>query len=149
VHAFLPMLSANEDGGHIVNTASMAGLGPVPGLGAYCVTKYGIVALTETLALELAEAGSPVGVTVLCPGPVRTNIGVSSRNRPAALSEAGLADVMLKYDDPEGPQWMDPAEVGEIVVDAIRRRALYAITHPVMLSRVEERHERILEAFPR
>jgi NAD(P)-dependent dehydrogenase (short-subunit alcohol dehydrogenase family) len=62
-------------------------------LGAYAVTKFGVVALTEALAAELAHAGSKVGATVLCPGTVRTNIRSSSRNRPAHLAGGGLADV--------------------------------------------------------
>ena len=80
---FLPILQDAPGGGHFVNTASMAGLRPGPNLGAYTVTKYGVVALTETLAIELAEDESQVGVTVLLPGPVHTNIGTSTRNRPA------------------------------------------------------------------
>ncbi|MGH7058491.1 MAG: SDR family NAD(P)-dependent oxidoreductase, partial [Acetobacteraceae bacterium] len=80
VQAFLPLLRANPDGGHIVNTASIGGLTTMPGLGAYAVSKYGVVALSETLAQELAEDRSAVGVTVLCPGPTRTNIKRSSRN---------------------------------------------------------------------
>lgn len=84
VHVFLPILRANPDGGHIVNTASMAGLVAPPRIGSYAVAKYGVVALTEVLAAELAAENSKVGASVLCPGTVRTNIGTSSRNRPAA-----------------------------------------------------------------
>ena len=82
VQAFLPRLKANSEGGHIVNTASMSGLRVRPNAGAYAVTKFGIMALTETLALELEAEGSKVGVTVLCPGMVHTNIKSSTRNRP-------------------------------------------------------------------
>jgi NAD(P)-dependent dehydrogenase (short-subunit alcohol dehydrogenase family) len=141
---FLPLLEANEEGGHIVNTASMAGLRPSPNLGAYAVTKYGVVGLTETLADELEQDGSKVGATVLVPGPTRTNIGESTRNRPAGL-EGALADAQLV---PEaGPEWMEPARVGDIVVEAIRTGALYAVTHPVMWNRVQTRHERLEAAF--
>jgi NAD(P)-dependent dehydrogenase (short-subunit alcohol dehydrogenase family) len=86
VHTFLPVLEANADGGHIVNTASMAGLVAPPRLGAYSVTKYGVVALTEVLSAELAAAGSTVGATVLCPGTVATNIHSSSRCSPLAAN---------------------------------------------------------------
>ena len=72
VGVFLPILQSAPGGGHVVNTASMAGLRPGPNLGAYTVTKYGVVALTETLAIELEQDGSQVGATVLCPGPVHT-----------------------------------------------------------------------------
>jgi NAD(P)-dependent dehydrogenase (short-subunit alcohol dehydrogenase family) len=148
VTIFLPILERNRDGGHIVNTASMAGLAPVPRLGAYCVTKYGVVALTETLAIELERAGSAVGVTVLCPGPVRTNIKESSRNRPAGLAAGALEDFDLEQDPTrQGDRWLEPADVGPIVVDAIKRGDLYAITHPEFFTRVEQRHERLERAF--
>jgi len=149
VHVFLPLLRANPEGGHIVNTASMAGLVPTPQLGAYVVTKFGVVGLTETLAIELAEDGSRVGVSVLCPGPVHTNIGHSSRNRPAHLPEAGFADVRLE-DHPlrrPGYGWMEPEEAGAVVVDAIKNGRLYALTHPFGVAGVEQRFQRILEAF--
>ena len=150
VTTFLPLLERNSDGGHIVNTASMAGLAPVPRIGAYCVTKYGVVGLTETLALELELAGSAVGVTLLCPGPVRTNIKASSRNRPATLPAGAFEDYDLEQDPARrNDRWLEPADVGAIVVDAIRRGELYAITHPEFFTRVEERHARLAAAFRR
>jgi NAD(P)-dependent dehydrogenase (short-subunit alcohol dehydrogenase family) len=150
VTTFLPILERNDHGGHIVNTASMAGLAPVPRLGAYCVTKYGIVALTETLAVELAQAGSDVGVTVLCPGPVRTNIKESSRNRPAGLEPGGFRDYDLEQDPArQSDRWLEPADVGAIVVEAIKRGDLYAITHSEFFTRIEQRHERLVAAFGR
>ena len=84
VAAFLPLLERNRDGGHIVNTASVAAFSVTPLHGAYCATKHAVIAFTETLALELEQSGSNVGVTALCPGPVSTNLGASSRNRPGA-----------------------------------------------------------------
>jgi NAD(P)-dependent dehydrogenase (short-subunit alcohol dehydrogenase family) len=144
VSVFLPIVQGAPGGGHIVNTASMAGLRPGPNLGAYTVTKYGVVALTETLAIELAQDGSQVGVTVLCPGPVHTNIGTSTRNRPPGL-EGSLADAELQMT--EGRTWMDPDEVGDITVEAIRDGELYAVTHPAMFPPVQERFERITAAF--
>jgi NAD(P)-dependent dehydrogenase (short-subunit alcohol dehydrogenase family) len=141
---FLPILEGNAEGGHIVNTASMAGLRPSPNLGAYAVTKYGVVGLTETLYEELEQDGSKVGATVLMPGPVRTNIGTSTRNRPDGLQGA-LTDADLVPED--GPRWMEPPEVGDIVVEAIRTGELYAVTHPVMWERVRTRHERLEAAF--
>ncbi len=148
VKAFLPMLLANPDGGHLVNTASMGGLSTLPGLGGYTLTKFGVVALSETLAQELADDGAKVGVTVLCPGPVHSNIKTSSRNRPPALSDAGLQDSDLEAtDDGARMQWLDPDDVGAIVVRAIRRGDLYALTHPDMATLVEDRHRRIMDAF--
>ena len=147
VQAFLPMLRANRDGGHIVNTASVGGFITMPGLGAYALTKYGIVALTETLAQELAEDGSKVGVTALCPGPVRTNIKTGSRNRPRSLGRGALADVDLeKTEFGANARWIEPDDAGRIVVTAIRRGDLYAFTHPEQLGAVEERLKAILRA---
>jgi NAD(P)-dependent dehydrogenase (short-subunit alcohol dehydrogenase family) len=148
VHAFLPRLLANPEGGHIVNTASMSGLATLPTLGGYGVTKYGIMALSEALAQELALDGAKVGVTVLCPGPVRSNIKASSRNRPAGLGPGGLQDVDLEQDPTHGPlRWLDADQVGEIVVRAVRRGDFYALTHPEMGERVQARFAAIAEAF--
>lgn len=143
IHAFLPHLKANPDGGHIVNTSSMGGLAAMATLGGYAVTKFGVVALSETLAIELAEEGSNVGVTVLCPGTVRTNISKSARNRPEGL-EGGLTDVDL-FDTEFGAmmRWIDPVDVGDVVVRAIKRGELYAFTHPEMGGPIEERHRAI------
>jgi NAD(P)-dependent dehydrogenase (short-subunit alcohol dehydrogenase family) len=150
VHAFLPILKGNPDGGHIVNTASMAGLMPAVGLGSYVVTKFGVVGLTEVLAAELEEDGAKVGATVLCPGTIHTNIGTSSRNRPPGNSGA-LHDVDISKEGSEVDmsqfRWMDPPEVGAIVVDAIKRGELYAITHPEWWPMVEQRVQRIAAAF--
>ena len=148
VQAFLPMLSANPDGGHIVNTASMSGLRVRPGSGAYAVTKFGIVALTEALAMELAAEGSKVGVSVLCPGMVHTNIGSSTRNRPGGQAAGALADLQLEATELGARmRWMDPLEVGRVVVRAIRQGELYAITHPEMVGEVTTRHRAIEAAF--
>jgi NAD(P)-dependent dehydrogenase (short-subunit alcohol dehydrogenase family) len=147
VHTFLPILSGNPDGGHIVNTASMAGLVAHARLGAYSTAKYGVVALTEVLAEELAADGSRVGVSVLCPGTVRTNIGTSSRNRPAELGDAGFKDVDIELEDNPRYRWIYPEQAGRVVVRAIKRGDLYALTHPDWYPQVAARHEAIAEAF--
>src|SRR5262245_3041769 len=87
VHAFLPRMLAGGDEGHIVNTASMAGLTTAPFMSIYDVTKYGVVALSESLYKELELSGAPVGVSVVCPGLIDTNIMRSARNRPAELGD--------------------------------------------------------------
>ena len=150
IHAFLPILKANEDGGHIVNTSSMAGLVGMPGLGSYTLTKYGVLGLTEVLAKELEEDGSKVGATVLCPGTIHTNIGTSSRNRPDG-NAGGLHDVDISQEgsevDMSGVRWMIPIEVGAIVVDCIKSGELYALTHPDWWDMVEPRFVAIASAF--
>jgi NAD(P)-dependent dehydrogenase (short-subunit alcohol dehydrogenase family) len=153
VQTFLPILEANPDGGHIVNTSSMAGLVSPQRLGAYAVTKFGVVALTEVLAAELAQAGSRVGATVLCPGTVRTNIHTSSRNRPAHLRKGGgeagggLADIDVSRADNPAYRWISPEEAGAVVVRAIKSGDLYALTHPEWYPMVERRHQAIAAAF--
>jgi NAD(P)-dependent dehydrogenase (short-subunit alcohol dehydrogenase family) len=147
VHTFLPVLKQNRDGGHIVNTASMAGLVAGPRLGAYAAAKYGVVGLTEVLAAELAADNSRVGVSVLCPGTVHTNIGTSSRNRPADLADAGFKDIDIELEDNPRYRWIYPADAGAVVVRAIKRGDLYALTHPDWYPLVAERHEAIAEAF--
>jgi NAD(P)-dependent dehydrogenase (short-subunit alcohol dehydrogenase family) len=147
VHEFLPILKRNPDGGHIVNTASMAGLVAPTRIGSYAVAKYGVVALTEVLAMELAEEGSLVGASVLCPGTVHTNIGTSSRNRPGSLPDAGLKDIVLELEDNPQHRWINPDEAGAVVVRAIKRGYLYALTHPDWYPMVEARHAAIAEAF--
>ncbi|MGH8150326.1 MAG: SDR family NAD(P)-dependent oxidoreductase [Steroidobacteraceae bacterium] len=150
VQVFLPMLRANPDGGHIVNTASVGGFITMPGLGAYTVGKYGIVALTETLAQELAEEGSKVGVTAVCPGPIRTNIKTSSRNRPASLKDGALTDVDLEQTEfGASARWIDPRDAARVAVAAMRKGDLYAFTHPEQLAGVEARLGSILRAAGR
>ena len=146
--AFLPALRANPDGGWIVNTASMSGFRIVPGLGGYGVTKFGIMAFSETLALELAGEGSKVGVSILCPGPVHTNIKASSRNRPNALAGGALEDMDLEQSE-EGRRlrWITSLEAGRLVAREIKRGGLYVLTHPEMGPMVEERHRAIEAAF--
>lgn len=147
IHTFLPILKDNPDGGHIVNTASMAGLDAPPNLGAYATCKFGVVGLTEVLAQELAAEDSKVGVSVLCPGTVRTNIGRSSRNRPAHLADVGFQDIDIELDDNPAYRWIGPDDAGAVVVRAIRRGYLYAFTHPDWYDRVARRHHLIADAF--
>ncbi len=91
VHTFLPLL-LEQDEGHIVNTASLAGLGGVGGLGVYCTSKFAVVGLSESLHYDLVARRSAVGVSVLCPGFVQTQIGESARNAPASLSSWQASD---------------------------------------------------------
>ncbi len=84
---FYPGWSSKGDGGHLLFTASFAGLAPNLGLGPYCVAKYGVVALAEVLHRELRQSG--IGVSVLCPMRVETDIGRSRRNRPVELGGPG------------------------------------------------------------
>jgi NAD(P)-dependent dehydrogenase (short-subunit alcohol dehydrogenase family) len=147
LHAFLPHLTSAPGGAHVVNTASMAGLSAWPGIGPYNASKYAVVAISETLAVELAGTG--VGVSVLCPGVVRTNIFTSQRNRPVHLrngapkSAARAANRQLMEQD-----GIDPATVADRVSDAVRSGQFWILTHPELLDAVEARHRSIMQSRP-
>ncbi len=146
--AFLPLLRANPAGGHIVITASEAGLHATPMIGGYSVSKSAVLALSEALQCELQEEGANIGLTVLCPGPVRSNLGASQRNRPAALQGGTLVDNDLEASEEGGKlRWIDAERVAEILLDAIDQREFYVFTHPEMAGPVFERHRRIEDAF--
>ncbi|MGO2110305.1 MAG: SDR family oxidoreductase [Pseudoclavibacter sp.] len=148
VHTFLPVLEANEGGGHIVNTSSMAALGTTSRVGPYTAAKCGVRGLSEVLDLELREDGSDVRVTVLVPGTVHTNIGTSQRNREGG-EHGGLHDVDIADDIAAGMRWMTPREVGAVVTHSIRTDDLYAITHPDWWHIAEAHQTAIREAFDR
>ena len=131
VRAFLPRMLAGGDEGHIVNTASMAGLTTAPFMSVYDVTKHGVVALSEAMYKEAQVTGSPIGVSVVCPGLIDTNIMRSSRNRPEALAEQGKAGPMAQA---FGQGLSDrlaggypPSEVAEQVVAGIREGRFYIV----------------------
>lgn len=131
VHTFLPLL-LEQDEGHIVNTASLAGLQGVAGLGVYCTTKFAVVGLSESLAFDLGGLGSNVGVSVLCPGFVQTRIGSSARNAPAHLhdwraSEAAAATQQMANALTEAG--IEPSVVARHVLDAVRESRFYVIPH--------------------
>jgi NAD(P)-dependent dehydrogenase (short-subunit alcohol dehydrogenase family) len=124
--------------GHIVNTASIAGLfASAPGVGAYGVAKFGVVAMSETLRDELAPHG--VGVSVLCPGFVATNI---------IANTARISGEATDYDGDMAPgTGMSPAEAGEIVARGIEADRFYILTHPEMWPVIEARHDAIAADF--
>ncbi len=148
LQSFLPLLLANDDGGHVVNTASMAGLTAWPGIGPYNASKYAVVAISETLALELA--GSRVGVSVLCPGVVNTNIFQSQRNRPEALRNPqrnpGARAANAQVTSMSG---IDPSVVADQVHDAVVEGRFWILTHPELVEHVEHRTRSIVDAAHR
>jgi len=153
VRAFTPHF-IKQDEGHIVNTASVAGLISPPGSGAYNVTKHGVVALSESLYHDLRERNSKVGVSVLCPAYVPTGIVDSERNRPKDLpvstkSEATLArEAMLRKAVASGKISAD--QVAQSVVAAIKDERFYILTHPRIKGAIQARMEDILnERAPR
>lgn len=148
IEAFVPLIKAHGEGGHVVNTASMAGLIPVPGFGPYTATKYAVVGMSEDLVLELAPFG--IGVSVLCPGFVKTNIGTSRRTRGEKYGEAAdkAADQEAIAGSNGAIEAGIPAEaVGERVVECILENRLYAFTHPEFDTLVTDRFGRISADF--
>jgi NAD(P)-dependent dehydrogenase (short-subunit alcohol dehydrogenase family) len=155
VEAFLPRMIAQRTGGHVLFTASFAGLVPNVGLGPYCVTKYGTVALAEVLSKELRPHG--IGVSVLCPMRVETNIGSSERNRPAYLGApveaasppppVGRPHATATDDDLAG-RVLPVEDVAADVVRAVTDGRLYVLTHAESLSPVRRRFERIERDAP-
>jgi NAD(P)-dependent dehydrogenase (short-subunit alcohol dehydrogenase family) len=149
LRAFLPHLRAN-DTGHIVNTASTSGLYHLPRMGPYNASKAAVVALSETLRFELAAEGSRVGVSVLCPSWVRTNISTADRNRPERFAYALDTDQMAQvatYKARRREQRAvaaDPSDVADQVCEAVRTNRFYVLTHPASLDVFEARARRIL-----
>jgi NAD(P)-dependent dehydrogenase (short-subunit alcohol dehydrogenase family) len=148
VEAFLPLMLARGDGGHILFTASFAGLVPNVGLGPYCVAKYGVVALAEVLRRELREKA--IGVSVLCPMRVKTNIGTSERNRDASYGGADnsprVPDQADANDDLAG-RVLDVNDVAARVLRAIDRNELYILPHAESRAFIKRRFERIDQTF--
>ena len=147
VRAFTPRLIAQGEG-HIVNTASVAGLISPPGSGAYNVTKHAVVALSESLHHDLRERNSAVGVSVLCPAYVPTGISDSERNRPAGLSSAPKSEATkakeanLKKAVASGRLTADA--VARAVVAAVKEDRFYILTHPRIKGAIQARMEDIL-----
>ena len=148
IRSFMPLM-LEQDEGHIVNSASMAGL--VEGGGIYGVTKHAVVALSESLFRELALRGGNVHVSVLCPGWVKTRIMESERNRPdAAAREPGpstqqFAGIRKLIGHLVESQGLDPLDVGETVVKAVLEERFYILTHPRWKNMIANRMRHILE----
>lgn len=149
LRAFVPIMLQQRDEGHIVNTASAAGLDARPWLGMYSATKYAVVAISEALQAELEMRNAPIGVSVLCPALVNTRIAESERNRPDGTPAAAdsLPPDAKAFDEAFRTalaQGMPPAEVAAAVVDAVRNGRFYITTHEETEQRVRSRFERIL-----
>ena len=141
VRAFIPRMLASGQPGHIVNTASTAGLSAFPMIGSYNVAKSGVVALSETLHHELRMEGAPIGVSVLCPGLVATRIGDSERNRPGYERPAAAAPISMRS---PGAVPMQPSDVAQYVADAVESDQFWMVTHPAYDDFVSRRAAGIL-----
>ena len=149
LHAFLPHLRL-QDEGHVVNTASVSALYHLPNMAPYNASKAAVLALSETLKFELDAEGSHVGVSVLCPSWVRTNISTASRNLPERLAYELTTEQMAQIAEYKGRRKqqqttaMEPDEVAGQVCDAIRTNRFYVITHPASVANMQTRFDRIV-----
>lgn len=143
IEAFVPRMIAQQEPGHVVNTASMAGLIASQGLGVYNTSKYAVVGLSETLAKDLRPY--EIGVSVICPLGVDTRIRDSERSRPAALrndaSAPAATGVTLMG------RTLAPEAVAEMALAAIRENRLYVITHEESLEPLRRRFQRLEQAI--
>jgi len=148
IRAFVPRMIAHGEGGHVVNTASMAGLISGGDTGLYTATKFAVVGLTEALYLQLSMASPGVSASVLCPAWVKTNILASDRNRPTAakamVPNDKMGAAMLDWVREQIDEGLDPRQVGEQVLHAIREDRFYILTHPAWTPLVEARMKAIL-----
>jgi NAD(P)-dependent dehydrogenase (short-subunit alcohol dehydrogenase family) len=151
IRAFVPLL-AGQDTAHIVNTASVFGVF-AGALGPYGISKHAIVALSETLYFQLRSDAPNVGLSVLCPGAVRTRFGASARNRPAwagpspepTTAERASAEQFDRLQEVAGA---DPADVAAAVVDAIRSHRFYILTSANRNEAIRRRGEEIIAGGP-
>jgi NAD(P)-dependent dehydrogenase (short-subunit alcohol dehydrogenase family) len=150
VRTFVPIMLAQGTEGHVVNTASLAGMVSVPWMGIYNVCKHAVVTLSETLYRELEGTGAKVKVSVLCPAWVQTRLADADRNRPAELQnpdrektpqEEMIEQALRGFLD----SGISTEQVADAVVDAIKEEKLYILTHPESMEAVRTRMEDILE----
>ena len=126
VELFLPIIKSHNEGGHIVNTASMAGHWARKNMGPYNTTKFAVVGYSESLRADLKE--EKIGVSVLCPGWVSTNIVNSDMNRPSGFKKSSWTEeekLFLRNS-------LDPKAIGSLVIDSIKKDRMYIFSHPDM-----------------
>ena len=150
VQTFVKRMQAHGQGGHIVNTASMAGMLTSGGLGVYNASKFAVVGLSEALRTDLAASG--IGVSVLCPGMVRTRILESERTRPVDLADNSADAEAAARAHSEIMQMamqtgIDPHVVARMVVDAIRANQLYVFPHAEFRDAAAARFSAIIDSF--
>jgi len=148
IQTFLPRILAHGEGGHIVNTSSMAAVVPIPNCAIYITAKSAVMGMAECLRAELAPDN--IGVSAFCPGPVQSNIRESGRTRPEQFrKDSGLAEFESRLEErPNSPLWMTNEECGERVLAGIRRNNLFIFTHPEFRDGSKERFDAMLDAYP-
>jgi NAD(P)-dependent dehydrogenase (short-subunit alcohol dehydrogenase family) len=148
---FLPHMKAHGEGGHILNTASIHSFVALPAWGGiYTTTKFAVRGMSESLRLALAPFN--IGVSLLCPGLVRTNIGDSMKLRAAPhspqSSPAQPPHITAQITPPQAGSGMDPSDVAERALEGIRRNDFYILTHPENKEELRDNFDEVLAAFP-
>lgn len=148
IQTFLPYLLKHGEGGHIVNTSSMAALVPVTAFSIYGTVKTAVLGLSESIRGELEPDG--IGVSCFCPGPVQSNIRETGSIRPERYKQdTGLLDIEKQLAQrPNAPTWMDARECGERVLKGVRNNDLYILTHREFKEGTAEHFMAILNSFP-
>lgn len=141
----VPIIREQGEGGHVVNTSSMAGVVPLPGLAAYSTAKYAVRGFSESLRIQLAEKG--IGVSCLFPGATRTALVPLPEDDPDNIEEDGAPQFLKDLWDAMRCA-IDPYDTGRAVVEAIRQNRFYIFTNNEFLEEVKERHREIEAAFP-
>lgn len=152
LRSFLPRMIEQDTDGHIVNTASIAGIITGPGMGVYCASKHAVVGLSESLYHELTLMGSKVSVSVLCPAWVKTRISDSDRNRPEPLSDRRetshpLAGLLENWARTAVSNGISADRVADEVLGAIRDERFYILTHSDMTELIRRRMEGIVNGI--
>ncbi len=144
LQAFVPHMLAHGESGHIVNTASLAGV--LPGGGPYGVSKHGVLALTEGLQRDLKARNASISASVLCPGFVNTQIFDAERHRPAEVARRGAPPpaAMREIGKAMLAQGKQPEEIAEIVFESVANDRFYILPHPAWDSVVRQRVEHVL-----
>jgi NAD(P)-dependent dehydrogenase (short-subunit alcohol dehydrogenase family) len=150
IRTFVPRMLESGAEGHIINTASVAGLISSPYMSIYQATKHAVVTVTESLKMELELAGGKISASVLCPGFVATRISDSERNRPEAVKtptpgQMAQQEMIREMARQQVAAGIKPAEVAEMVLEAIRDDRFYIVTHPRFKKLIRLRMENILE----
>lgn len=147
IQAFVPRMLESGEPAHIVNTASLAGLTSVPGSSVYCVSKHGVVTLSECLHHELQMEKAPIGVSVLCPAFVKTGIADSARHRPEEFAATNpQAEPYAKFvrEAIEAAR-LSAADIAGMTMDAVKAGRFYIITHGSSMISIEQRMRDIIE----
>ncbi|MED4601619.1 SDR family NAD(P)-dependent oxidoreductase [Paenibacillus validus] len=149
IQTFVPRMIEYGKGGHIVNTASMSGFTPMTGTGVYCTSKFAVRGLTESLRIDLEP--HHIGVSVLCPGAVNSNIHEAVRTRPQHLANTGYYhedEEIMKGLKAVIEPGLDPVILAEKVLEAIRNNELYIIPYAEFREPLIELHNRVLSVLP-